>query len=105
MSVPCEQCTTSPASVHKSGPPSASLGKAGCSDVVVCDAGQGYARSKDGLELHMATNYLGPFLLTMLLLPSLQRSASKVSNPPTIVTNNNNSNNSNNNIAFQLMMS
>lgn len=32
----------------------------------------------------MATNYLGPFLLTMLLLPSLQRSASKVSNPPII---------------------
>ncbi|DBA69396.1 hypothetical protein WJX79_008778 [Trebouxia sp. C0005] len=38
---------------------------------------QGYAKSKDGLELHMATNYLGPFLLSMLLLPSLQRSASK----------------------------
>ncbi|KAL3153626.1 hypothetical protein ABBQ32_013231 [Trebouxia sp. C0010 RCD-2024] len=35
---------------------------------------QGYAKSKDGFELHMATNYLGPFLLTMLLLPSLQRS-------------------------------
>lgn len=56
-------------------------GKAGCSDVVVCVTGQGYAKSKDGLELHMATNYLGPFLLTMLLLPSLHRSASKVSNP------------------------
>eukprot|EP00877_Chromochloris_zofingiensis_P011833 jgi/Chrzof1/6903/Cz02g02220.t1 len=29
----------------------------------------------DGLELHMATNHLGPFLLTMGLLPSLQRTA------------------------------
>ena len=73
---------TSPASMHKSGPISTSLGKAGYSDVVVCGTGQGYAKSKDGLELHMATNYLGPFLLTMLLLPSLQRSASKVGNPP-----------------------
>ena len=27
----------------------------------------------------MATNYLGPFLLTVLLLPSLRRSGSKVS--------------------------
>ncbi len=69
--------------MHKSGPISTSLGKAGCREVLVCDTGQGYAKSKDGLELHMATNYLGPFLLTMLLLPSLQRSASKVSNPPT----------------------
>lgn len=68
--------------MHKSGPISAFLGKVGCSDVVVCDTGQGYAKSKDGLELHMATNYLGPFLLSMLLLPSLQRSASKVSSPP-----------------------
>lgn len=40
--------------------------------------GQGYAKSKDGFELHMATNYLGPFLLTMLLLPSLQRSGTPV---------------------------
>ena len=40
--------------------------------------GQGYAKSKDGFELHMATNFLGPFLLTMLLLPSLQRSGSPV---------------------------
>lgn len=42
-------------------------------------AGQGYTQSKDGFELHMATNYLGPFLLTMLLLPSLRRSGTKVS--------------------------
>ena len=70
--------------MHKSGPISTSLGKAGYSDFVVCGTGQGYAKSKDGLELHMATNYLGPFLLTMLLLPSLQRSASKVGNPPAL---------------------
>lgn len=38
---------------------------------------QGYTQSKDGFELHMATNYLGPFLLTMLLLPSLRRSGTK----------------------------
>ena len=40
--------------------------------------GQGYAKSKEGFELHMATNYLGPFLLTLLLLPSLQRSGTPV---------------------------
>ena len=32
----------------------------------------------DGFEGHMGTNYLGPFLLTMLLLPCLQRTAAKV---------------------------
>ena len=40
--------------------------------------GQGYAKSKEGFELHMATNYLGPFLLTLLLLPALQRSGTLV---------------------------
>lgn len=39
--------------------------------------GQGYTMSTDGLELHMATNYLGPFLLTMLLLPALRRSGTQ----------------------------
>ena len=29
----------------------------------------------DGFEMHMGTNYLGPFLLSMLLLPVLQRTA------------------------------
>ena len=43
------------------------------------DSGHGYAKSEDGFELHMATNYLGPFLLTMLLLPNLQRSGTLVS--------------------------
>ena len=41
-------------------------------------AGQGYTMSTDGLELHMATNYLGPFLLTMLLLPALRRTGTQV---------------------------
>ena len=40
--------------------------------------GQGYAKSKEGFELHMATNYLGPFLLTLLLLPALQSSGTLV---------------------------
>ena len=30
--------------------------------------------TKDGFELHMGTNYLGPFLLSMMLLPALERS-------------------------------
>lgn len=30
---------------------------------------------QDGLEIHMATNHLGPFLLTLMLLPSLRRGA------------------------------
>ena len=34
--------------------------------------------TKDGFEGHMGTNYLGPFLLTMLLLPCLQRTAEMV---------------------------
>ncbi len=34
--------------------------------------------TKDGFEGHMGTNYLGPFLLTMLLLPCLQRTAQMV---------------------------
>lgn len=42
-------------------------------------SGHGYAKSEDGFELHMATNYLGPFLLTMLLLPNLQCSGTRVS--------------------------
>ena len=31
----------------------------------------GYSRTGDGLELQMATNHFGPFLLTGLLLPQL----------------------------------
>ena len=49
-----------------------------CMLTAALTVGQGYAKSKDGFELHMATNYLGPFLLTMLLFPSLQRSGTPV---------------------------
>ncbi|CAL5227473.1 g10450 [Coccomyxa viridis] len=41
--------------------------------------GAGRVVTKDGFEGHMGTNFLGPFLLTMLLLPCMQRTA-KVSN-------------------------
>jgi NAD(P)-dependent dehydrogenase (short-subunit alcohol dehydrogenase family) len=43
-------------------------------DVLVNNAGtfsRHYSESKDGFELSMATNYLGPFLFTRLLLPAM----------------------------------
>jgi len=43
-------------------------------DVLVNNAGtfsRSYSESKDGFELSMATNFLGPFLFTRLLLPSM----------------------------------
>lgn len=43
-------------------------------DVLVNNAGtfsRRYSESRDGHELTMATNYLGPFLFTRLLLPSM----------------------------------
>lgn len=46
-------------------------------DVLVNNAGvmaTPYARTADGLELQMATNHFGPFLLTGLLLPQLVQS-------------------------------
>src|SRR3989441_12464969 len=54
-----------------------------CLDVLVNNAGigttlpRGGARqeSEDGYELRFAVNYLAPFLLTRLLLPTLRRSA------------------------------
>lgn len=49
----------------------------GAIDVLVNNAGvmgTPYARTVDGLELQMATNHFGPFLLTALLLPQLVRS-------------------------------
>ncbi|GAA3830120.1 oxidoreductase [Nocardioides panacisoli] len=49
----------------------------GAVDVLVNNAGvmaPPYARTEDGLELQMATNHFGPFLLTGLLLPQLAAS-------------------------------
>ena len=46
-------------------------------DLLVNNAGvmaSGYSRTGDGLELQMATNHFGPFLLTGLLLPQLAAS-------------------------------
>jgi len=46
----------------------------GAVDVLVNNAGvmgTAYERTKDGLELQMATNHFGPFLFTGLLLPQL----------------------------------
>lgn len=43
-------------------------------DVLVNNAGtfsRSHSESRDGFELSMATNYLGPFLFTRLLLPSM----------------------------------
>jgi NAD(P)-dependent dehydrogenase (short-subunit alcohol dehydrogenase family) len=50
----------------------------GAIDVLVNNAGvmaPAYSRTADGLELQMATNHYGPFLLTGLLLPQLVASA------------------------------
>lgn len=47
-------------------------------DVLINNAGvmgTSYSRTADGLELQMATNHFGPFLLTGLLLPQLVQSA------------------------------
>lgn len=47
---------------------------------LVCNAGifsmgGGWSATKDGFESHFGSNYLGHFLLTLLLLPSLNRAA------------------------------
>jgi dehydrogenase/reductase SDR family member 12 len=47
-------------------------------DVLVSNAGvltQGRELSADGIELTLATNVIGPFLLTQLLMPELERSS------------------------------
>ncbi|MCD4524333.1 oxidoreductase [Nocardioides sp. cx-173] len=52
----------------------ASAARLGTIDVLVNNAGvmgTPYSRTADGLELQMATNHFGPFLLTGLLLPQL----------------------------------
>lgn len=59
------------ASVRHAGAEAARFGPI---DVVVNNAGvmaTPYRRTPDGLELQMATNHFGPFLLTGLLLPQL----------------------------------
>ncbi|KAH0554675.1 retinol dehydrogenase 12-like [Cotesia glomerata] len=46
-------------------------------DILINNAGivvRKFKKSKDGFETHLQTNYLSPFLFTMLLLPSLSRS-------------------------------
>jgi len=63
------------ASVRRAGEAAAALGPL---DVLVNNAGvmgTPYSRTADGLELQMATNHFGPFLLTGLLLPQLAASA------------------------------
>lgn len=52
----------------------AAAARFGAIDVLVNNAGvmaTPYSRTADGLELQMATNHFGPFLLTGLLLPQL----------------------------------
>ncbi len=52
----------------------AAVEQIGAIDVLVNNAGvmaTPYSRTADGLELQMATNHFGPFLLTGLLLPQL----------------------------------
>lgn len=55
----------------------AAAARLGAIDVLVNNAGvmaTPYSRTEDGLELQMATNHFGPFLLTGLLLPQLAAS-------------------------------
>ncbi len=52
----------------------AAAARLGAIDVLVNNAGvmgTAYSRTADGLEMQMATNHFGPFLLTGLLLPQL----------------------------------
>ncbi|AIY19087.1 oxidoreductase [Pimelobacter simplex] len=55
----------------------AAVAQVGAIDVLVNNAGvmgTSYSRTADGLELQLATNHFGPFLLTGLLLPQLVQS-------------------------------
>lgn len=55
-------------------------------DILINNAGVMHLPTKqlstDGYELHLATNHLGPFLLTKLLLPKLTSKVSKPTQPP-----------------------
>ncbi|MFB9948857.1 SDR family NAD(P)-dependent oxidoreductase [Rhizobium puerariae] len=60
-------------------------------DVLINNAGIGFGRpggqrevSRDGHELRFAVNYLAPFLLTRLLLPTLARRGSRIVNVASI---------------------
>ena len=60
-------------------------------DVLVLNAGLALTKkymTEDNLELHMATNHLGHFLLTKLLLPLLYRTADLRENPKKQLTSN-----------------
>jgi NAD(P)-dependent dehydrogenase (short-subunit alcohol dehydrogenase family) len=58
-------------SVRSAGGRAAALGPIDCLVNNAGVMGTPYERTKDGLELQMATNHFGPFLLTGLLLPQL----------------------------------
>ena len=47
-----------------------------------CHAAVEQLETGEGMEAHLATNYLGPYLLTMRLLPHLQSSATVCILPP-----------------------
>jgi NAD(P)-dependent dehydrogenase (short-subunit alcohol dehydrogenase family) len=52
-------------------------------DVLINNAGALFSQrriSEDGVEMHLATNYLGPFLLTQLLLPALRQARGRILN-------------------------
>ena len=47
---------------------------------VVCLHAAERVMTDDGFEAHLGTNYLGPFLLSLLLLPIMLRTAEEVGN-------------------------
>ena len=49
-------------------------------DFLINNAGimhQSFGRTQEGFEMHVGVNYLGHFLLTLLLLPALKKAAAK----------------------------
>lgn len=64
-------------------------GRLGPLHLLVNNAGvmaPGHQRTEDGLELQMATNHYGPFLLTALLLPQLIEAGRESGTPSRVVT-------------------